>query len=203
MRSVLVLVIGAAWVAVLLPPMLRSRIDGRPGSTVDSFQRRLHTLQRAVPSHQVPRMARPLAGAQRPLQPRSPYAPQGLQRAGRPSTPAYGYDMRGAELQRRPGLERRTSPQRKREQQQQQRHQLARRPAAHRANARQRRQNVLFLLVLGTGLTAVLALSTKAMEMKVLLAVCVCSLIGYVYLLAQIKQNEARRSYDDMWQYAD
>jgi uncharacterized membrane protein len=200
MRSVLVLVIGAAWVAVLLPPMLRSRVDGRPGSTVDSFQRRLNTLQRSVPSHHVPRMARPLAGAQRPLQPRSPYAPQGLQRGGRASTPAYGYDMRGAELQRRPGLERRTTPSQKREQQ---RHQLARRSAAPRANARQRRQNVLFLLVLGTGLAAVLALSTKAMEMKVLLAICVCSMIGYVYLLAQIKQNEARRSYDDMWQYAD
>src|SRR6478672_4269982 len=34
------------WVLVLVPPLLRSRTDGRPNTSISSFQRQLRTLQR-------------------------------------------------------------------------------------------------------------------------------------------------------------
>src|SRR4051812_31378768 len=34
------------WVLVLVPPLLRSRTDGRPNHSISSFQRQLRTLQR-------------------------------------------------------------------------------------------------------------------------------------------------------------
>lgn len=47
-----VLILAVMWIAVLAPPLLRSRADGRPSSSVSSFRRQLSTLQRmpAAPS---------------------------------------------------------------------------------------------------------------------------------------------------------
>jgi hypothetical protein len=41
-----VLILAVMWIAVLAPPLLRSRADGRPSSSVSSFRRQLSTLQR-------------------------------------------------------------------------------------------------------------------------------------------------------------
>src|SRR6186997_3122094 len=71
MSKIVLLAVLAAWAAVLIPPLLRSRVENRPNSSVTDFRRQLSTLQRAVPTRtMVPMrgMARPLtqAPAQRP-----------------------------------------------------------------------------------------------------------------------------------------
>ena len=62
MAQLVLLVVAAAWAAVLIPPMLRSRVDNRPNSSVTDFRRQLSTLQ----STSTPRMrtiGRPLASS--------------------------------------------------------------------------------------------------------------------------------------------
>jgi hypothetical protein len=65
MSQIILLVVGAAWAAVLLPPLLRGRQASRPQSSVVDFRRQLSTLQRSQPTRGVApmRMSRPLAPA--------------------------------------------------------------------------------------------------------------------------------------------
>ena len=49
MQQLIILVVAAAWVAVLIPPMLRSRVDNRPNSSVTDFRRQLNRLQSSTP----------------------------------------------------------------------------------------------------------------------------------------------------------
>lgn len=67
MAQLVLLVVAAAWIAVLLPPMLRSRVENRPNSSVTDFRRQLTKLQNtAAPRGAMRSMGRPLA--QSPLQ---------------------------------------------------------------------------------------------------------------------------------------
>jgi hypothetical protein len=66
MQKLILLVVAAAWFAVLVPPLLRSRIERRPGSSVTDFHRQLSTLQRSGPSM---RTAVPMRMMSRPLVP--------------------------------------------------------------------------------------------------------------------------------------
>ena len=63
MGQLVLLVVAAAWAAVLVPPLLRSRIENRPNSSVTDFRNQLSSLQRAMPSRGVAMrsMSRPLA----------------------------------------------------------------------------------------------------------------------------------------------
>ncbi len=65
MSKIVLLVVGAAWAAVLIPPLVRGRSENRPHSSVVDFRRQLSTLQRSTPHRQVSplRVARPLAPA--------------------------------------------------------------------------------------------------------------------------------------------
>ena len=86
MGELVLLVVAAAWAAVLIPPLLRSRIENRPNSSVTDFRRQLNRLQSTVPS----RASGSMRGMARPL------APSPLQRpaaAGRPG-------MQAAQLRR-------------------------------------------------------------------------------------------------------
>ena len=53
MGQLVLLVVAAAWAAVLLPPLLRSRLENRPNSSVLDFRNQLSSLQRAVPARGV------------------------------------------------------------------------------------------------------------------------------------------------------
>lgn len=67
MQSVVLLMVAAVWLAVILPPILRSRSQSRSNSMQD-FRRQLHQLQRSVPTRtMVPAraMGRPLTQAPR------------------------------------------------------------------------------------------------------------------------------------------
>ncbi len=65
MGKIILLIIVAAWVAVLVPPLLRGRQDSRPGSSVMDFRRQLHTLQRSDSL----RHGSPMRSMSRPLAP--------------------------------------------------------------------------------------------------------------------------------------
>jgi hypothetical protein len=52
-------ILAGVWAAVLVPPFLRSRREGRPGSSVMSFRAQLSTLERATPGSRL----HPLPGA--------------------------------------------------------------------------------------------------------------------------------------------
>jgi Flp pilus assembly protein TadB len=43
------MILAVVWAAVLVPPFIRSRREGRPGSSVMSFRAQLSTLERATP----------------------------------------------------------------------------------------------------------------------------------------------------------
>lgn len=64
MSKLILLIVGAAWLAVLLPPLLKARINNSPTISVSHFRRHLSTLQgsnlRNSPS-QLRGMARELA----------------------------------------------------------------------------------------------------------------------------------------------
>lgn len=82
MAKLVLLVVAAAWAAVLIPPMLRSRVDNRPNSSVTDFRRQLNRLQTT---------ATPPRGSVRGAMGRSLAQSSPLQRqaaAGRPGQPA-------------------------------------------------------------------------------------------------------------------
>ena len=73
MGKIILLVIVAAWGAVLVPPLLRGRQDSRPGSSVMDFRRQLNTLQRSDSL----RHGSPMRSMSRPLAPSPGIAQRG------------------------------------------------------------------------------------------------------------------------------
>src|SRR6478736_5393407 len=68
MGKIVLLAVAAAWAAVLIPPLIRSRVENRPNSSVTDFRRQLSTLQRTVPTRGIAPMrtiGRPLTQAPR------------------------------------------------------------------------------------------------------------------------------------------
>lgn len=64
MSKLILLIVGAAWLAVLLPPILRARINNSPNMSVSAFRRNLSTLQNSNlrhPQAQLRGMSRELA----------------------------------------------------------------------------------------------------------------------------------------------
>lgn len=202
MAQLVLLVVAAAWAAVLIPPMLRSRVENRPNSSVTDFRRQLSTLQStSTPGRRT--IGRPLA--QSPLQ--RPAA------AGRPGGAAHHPHHRQASIhggstatQARParhvegrqpyrthgdptgGHHRQTHMDRR----------AATRSARDpRTDVRRRRTNVLFLLLISTACTLFLAATASSTVMLYVFALSFLALCGYVYLLAQIRQRESSGWSDD------
>lgn len=48
------LFLAVIWAAVLVPPLLRARAEGRPADSIGNFRRQLHVLQRTGPGISVP-----------------------------------------------------------------------------------------------------------------------------------------------------
>jgi len=64
MGTIILIIVVAAWSAVLVPPLMRGRSDNSPHSSVLDFRRQLSTLQRSTPIRPgapMRSMARPLA----------------------------------------------------------------------------------------------------------------------------------------------
>ena len=185
MSKIVLLAVLAAWAAVLIPPLLRSRVENRPNSSVTDFRRQLSTLQRAVPTRtMVPMrsMGRPLTAS--PLsRPVAPGRPGQMHRAAVPAVA--GQRMHTATLDRSDG--------------QQPHRQAHLHKVSQRELVRRRRANVFFMLVLVTGVTAFLAATTKANSMVYAFAFAFMSLCGYCYKLVQIRSLEAPRDAETNW----
>lgn len=202
MGELVLLVVAAAWAAVLIPPLLRSRIENRPNSSVTDFRRQLNKLQSTVPS----RASGSMRGMARPL------APSPLQRPAAGGRPG----VRSAEMRRggsrhhggraaqaatiapvREAAPRRRShgdptggqPRPQRQSAHRQAH-VARHAVSSNEMLRRRRSNMLFTLVVATASTLFLAGTTKSPVMLWLFAASFLALCAYLYLLSQARQRD-------------
>jgi len=160
MGELVLLIVAAAWAAVLLPPLMRSRFENRPNSSVTDFNRQLSRLQGSVPSRATGSMraaVRPLAGSQIAVQSRREAAA-----ARRPK-------VHGA-----PSL---SAPQ------------IQRRPVSAGEAQRRRRANTFTGLLVMTICLLFLAATTKEVAMLYLFAMSFLSLCGYVYVLVSMRQR--------------
>lgn len=183
MQKLVLLVVGAVWVAVLVPPLLRSRGENRPHSSVDMFRRNLSVLQKTTPSRvHVQAMGRPLAGGQG-----VPDARTAARRA--PSDPRLRRTTYDAAT-RAPG-DRTTSVQRR--QQGDHTANLQRRAEAKPHNRRElqrkRREQVVRILLFLSVTTGILALLAKSPMLIYACAICVLSLIGYCAMLLRLRRE--------------
>ncbi len=186
MSKIVLLAVLAAWAAVLIPPLLRSRVENRPNSSVTDFRRQLSTLQRAVPTRtMVPMrsMGRPLAASplSRPAAPGRPGQPNQMHRAATPALA--GQRMHNVTIEQGSGPHR----------------QAHLHKVSQRELIRRRRANIFFMLVLVTGVTAFLAATTKANSMVYAFAFAFMSLCGYCYKLVQIRSLESPRDAETNW----
>lgn len=268
MAQLILLVVVAAWLAVLIPPMLRSRVENRPNSSVTDFRRQLTKLQNTStpPRGAVRAMGRPLAQSplSRPAASGRPGQPQlrsGLTRHSTPSelaaqgntewfdtaddAPRFrshgnptGGQRRPAQRQSRDredhpyrgdptGGQRRPNEYREQRsghgygdtRQRQRQHDVdapqrsasglrthgdptgGQRRSSNvtgeiRTPAKQRRLNVMFVLVITTACTLFLAATTGSQFMFYGFALSFLSLFGYVWMLAQARQRATTGSYD-------
>lgn len=177
MGELVLLIVAAAWAAVLLPPLFRSRFENRPNSSVTDFHRQLSRLQGSAPTRSVGSMrtaGRPLVANQRT--------------AGRPTpAPRLQPRLHGDPAERttpaRPAARRSTVPQSE--------------------MIRRRRMNTLVALLLTSAGTLFLAATTRETAMLYIFAFSFLALCGYVYLLASIRQRQvgpwSRTMGDDEW----
>lgn len=187
MQPIVLLAVAAVWAAVIVPPLLRSRVENRPNSSVTDFRRQLSTLQRAVPTRtMVPirSMARPLAQA--PQQRQMVHGQPGQVRRSPSMSSA---SMTGVAQQRSHGGAHADTTAGHR--------QLHLHKVSQREVLRRRRANVLFVLVVTVGITGFLAATTHANAMVYAFALAFVSLCGYCYKLVQLRNYEMDRSYGD------
>src|SRR6056297_1294676 len=226
MAQLVLLVVAAAWAAVLLPPMLRSRVENRPNSSVTDFRRQLDKLQHtAGPRPGARAMGRPLAptglGRQaRPVRPERPAMRSGVtvpQSVDVDRHPLERVDPRFLEQEpdrqrggrhrshgdptgahRRPEAMREPAPQRPAERRNDHRQHTAPRGMGRPVDtARRRRTNVMVMLVAVTACTLFLAATTGSSAMFYAFALSFLALMGFIYLLAQVNQRAVR--HDDGW----
>jgi hypothetical protein len=208
MGELVLLVVAAAWAAVLIPPLLRSRIENRPNSSVTDFRRQLNRLQSTVPNRASGPMrggmARPLA--QSPLHRPAAAGRPGMQSAQlrRGGTRTHGGRTATAAPVRDAAPRRRShgDPTGGQPRPQQTRlAQVAGPTTSSSDQVRRRRSNVLFMLVLAAGSTLFLAATTKETAMLYVFAVAFLGLCGYMYMLAQARQRESGSWPNDWMQH--
>ena len=201
MAQLVLLVVAAAWAAVLIPPMLRSRVENRPNSSVTDFRRQLSTLQ-STSNPRLRAIGRPLAPSplQRPAAAGRPGHPHHRQAALHGSTNARPRQANTRQVERAGQAAFRThgGGEPAHRQTHMDRPHGQPRPTAPRTDVRRRRSNVLFLLLVTTACTLFLAATTSSTVLLYAFALSFLGLCGYVYLLAQLRQREAS-GWGDGW----
>jgi Flp pilus assembly protein TadB len=177
MSKLILIIVGAAWLAVLLPPMVRAKLHGSPSNSVSNFRRQLNSLESSggrSQQGQLRNMARPLAPSQ---QYRS-----AAQRTSRPqqSRPQQGAlsNLTGA-LIRPEGV----------------RHHRAPALLTPQAMVRQRRQNLVVGMAVVTGISLFLAFTTGSSAFIYLFTVSLLALCGYCYVLVQLRIKRENERY--------
>jgi len=193
MQKLILLIVGATWLVVLVPPLLRSRGENRPTSSVDLFRRNLAVLQQSAPPRINPlqSMGRPLTGSR-----------QGLTNAyGRAAMKRNPTDPRlrriDAPLARRDGISapaNYTSPSGARTHHSEdataplQRRSETRATSHHQMMRRRREQTVRTLFVFSIA-TAVLAFLAKSPALIYVCALGVLALFGYCAKLLRLRRE--------------
>ncbi len=199
MGQLVLLVVAAAWAAVLVPPLLRSRIENRPNSSVSDFRDQLSSLQRAMPTRGVAMrsMARPLAQSplSRPAAAGRPGMPGRLGKQGKPSKQGIGRTHGGSSARlTQPIVRRRPEPGRYDVTPGARSHADIPRLTVNRRDViKRRRANVLFVLGLTAACALFLAATTGAQAMLVVAVIALVVLLGYVYVLGLQRQRELQR----------
>jgi hypothetical protein len=200
MGKIVLLAVAAAWAAVLIPPLIRSRVENRPNSSVTDFRRQLSTLQRAVPTRGMAPMrsigrplaqsplTRPVAAGRSSQLNQSQLSQSHLNRGATPQV-TRGH-LQVASLSRAATA----APSRAH-------HADAVRRPSQREMMRRRRANVLFLLVMAFGVTLFLFATTKSDTMMYAFVLSFFSLMGYCYKLVQLRNQELDRQYGDAHWY--
>jgi Flp pilus assembly protein TadB len=168
----ILIIVGAAWLAVLLPPMVRAKLHGSPSNSVSNFRRQLNSLESSggrSQQGQLRNMARPLAPSQ---QYRS-----AAQRTSRPQQGALS-NITGA-LIRPEGI----------------RHHRAPAMLTPQAMVRQRRQNLVVGLAVATAISLFLAFTTGSSAFVYLFTVSLLALVGYCYVLVQLRIKRENERY--------
>ena len=172
MSKLILIIVGAAWLAVLLPPMVRAKLHGSPSNSVSNFRRQLNSLESSggrSQQGQLRNMARPLAPSQ---QYRS-----AAQRTSRPQQGALS-NLTGA-LIRPEGV----------------RHHRAPAMLNPQAMVRQRRQNLVVGMAVVTGISLFLAFTTGSSAFVYLFTVSLLALCGYCYVLVQLRIKRENERY--------
>ena len=172
MSKLILIIVGAAWLAVLLPPMVRAKLHGSPSNSVSNFRRQLNSLESSggrSQHGQLRNMARPLAPSQ---QYRS-----AAQRTSRPQQGALS-NITGA-LIRPEGV----------------RHHRAPAMLTPQAMVRQRRQNLVVGMAVVTGISLFLAFTTGSSAFIYLFTVGLLALCGYCYVLVQLRIKRENERY--------
>jgi len=172
MSKLILIIVGAAWLAVLLPPMVRAKLHGSPSNSVSNFRRQLNSLESSggrSQQGQLRNMARPLAPSQ---QYRSV-----AQRTSRPQQGALS-NLTGA-LIRPEGV----------------RHHRAPAMLNPQAVVRQRRQNLVVGMAVVTGISLFLAFTTGSSAFVYLFTVSLLALCGYCYVLVQLRIKRENERY--------
>ena len=160
------LVLACIWAAVLIPPAVRARAEGRPGDSISNFRRQLSVLHRAGPA------AGRGAGGDHWYRPH----------AVSPLTPVHG-PVRSARTAPRPGaysaVVRPLRP--------------ANAAAASRSRTIRRRRDVLSALVVAVAATLVLGLLPALRVMLLFNVIADVLLVGYVALLIHQRNVAAER----------
>jgi hypothetical protein len=170
MKPLVLLILAVVWGVALIPPLLRSRSELRPNSSVASFRRTLSDMSR-IPgrpgSRGVANPASPVrafrASPGHPQAP-APAHPQAVARFSAGRYPTYGYA---------PGVAR---------------------ARANRAAMIRRRQNVLFTLVTAVVVSGIVGFALGMAIAKTAFFVCLVLLSIYVWMLATLRRNEELRS---------
>ena len=217
MTPLIVVILAVAWIVVLVPPLLRSRSDGRPSTSIGSFRQQLATLSLTGPDRRG--VVRPL---NRPMGvPRGAARHAGTGYPGRLSAvPRYdgyaderadGYDDRrgyGAPAgrgARAPGYPAARSP-------------YGRTAAggyakggypgggypmrSARSDVRRRRLNVLVGLLAVAATTAIGGFGLGISALVAVNLVVDAVLVFYVYLLVQLRRAEDDRAMRGSWSQA-
>ena len=172
MSKLILIIVGAAWLAVLLPPMVRAKLHGSPSNSVSNFRRQLNSLESSggrSQQGQLRNMARPLAPSQ---QYRGATA-----RTSRPQQGALS-NLTGA-LIRPEGV----------------RHHRAPAMLNPQAMVRQRRQNLVVGMAVVTGISLFLAFTTGSSAFVYLFTVSLLALVGYCYVLVQLRIKRENERY--------
>ena len=195
MQSFVLLAVAAVWLAVIVPPLLRSRVENRPNSSVTDFRRQLSTLQRTVPTRtMVPMRGMARGLAQAPQQQQRSHTMHGspgdvrrsvvLEQHHRDETAGHARPrMHEGSLSRHAGDSTRGH------------RQVHMHKVSQRELVRRRRSNILFVLVLTVGISAFLAATTKNSFMVFTFALSFISLCGFCYKLVQLRNYGTDSAY--------